>query len=335
MLRVVTLVLALTVCAVGAFAQNDADWKTCHSDDDDAAIPACTRVLKRGKLTRNDLGIVHYNRGLSYRRKDRLDDALADYNKSIEYNSKYPDAYNNRGVVYELKREFERALSDYDTAIRLNPKNANPYSNRGDVYRKQGQFEKAIVEYQAAISINPKRAVDHSDLAEAYMLTGQYELAIASASRSIGLDNDRSAAFYARGLSAFYVGDYRAAAADLRRAVDLRTQAYSIIYRYLARARAGEMSTDELQADAGRLTSTTWPYSVIEMLMGKRTPEATLSGASGASELCDAHYFGAQYHQLRDNQGEHAAGLRNAADACPSGDYEFMGVRAELARIRR
>jgi tetratricopeptide (TPR) repeat protein len=295
-------------------AQSDRDWKLCNGDDDTAAIPACTRLIGTRKLTRSNMSVAHYNRGLSHRRKDQLYQALADYTKAIEFNGTKADIYNNRGVVYELKRQFDNALADYAKAIQLNPKSPNPYSNRGDVYRKLGN-------------------VDHTDVAESYMLTGQFDLAVASASRAIGLEKDRASAHYARGLSAYYIGQYSLAGDDLRRSADLRTHSYSVIYLYLARARMGQLSTVELEGDAARLTAKGWPLPVIEMLAGKRTTEAVLQAARGASEQCDAHYFGAQYHLLRDNAGEHAAGLRSAAQVCPSSDYEFMGVRAELSRL--
>jgi tetratricopeptide (TPR) repeat protein len=333
MKRIVTGVAVLAMTAGGALAQSDRDWKLCNGDDDTAAIPACTRLIGTRKLTRSNMSVAHYNRGLSHRRKDQLDQALADYTKAIEFNGTKADIYNNRGVVYELKRQFDNALADYAKAIQLNPKSPNPYSNRGDVYRKLGNFDKAISEYNLAIGIDPNRAVDHTDVAESYMLTGQFDLAVASASRAIGLEKDRASAHYARGLSAYYIGQYSLAGDDLRRSADLRTHSYSVIYLYLARARMGQLSTVELEGDAARLTAKGWPLPVIEMLAGKRTTEAVLQAARGASEQCDAHYFGAQYHLLRDNAGEHAAGLRSAAQVCPSSDYEFMGVRAELSRL--
>ena len=333
MRRVLGAVAVWAMTVVAAAAQSDRDWKVCNSDDDTAAIPACTRLINTRKLTRADMSVAYYNRGLSYRRKDQLDQALADYTKAIEFNSSKADIFNNRGVVYELRREYDNALADYARSIQLNPNSPNPYSNRGDVYRKLGNFDKAISEYHRAIGIDPNRAVDHTDLAESYMLTGQYDLAIPSASRALGFEKDRASAHYARGLSAFYIGQYANAADDLRRSADLRSHSYSVIYLYLARARLGQMSTSELETDAAKLKSKGWPFPVIEMLAGKRTTAAVLQAARGTSEICDAHYFAAQFHHLRDIPGEYAAGLGRAAEVCPNSDYEFMGVRAELSRL--
>ena len=56
------------------------------------------------------------------------------YNKAIELNPKYAEAFNYRGNAYFDKKNFEMALNDYNNAILLNPNWANPYSNRGRYY---------------------------------------------------------------------------------------------------------------------------------------------------------------------------------------------------------
>lgn len=336
MLRLFILIIAMASACATAFAQSgDKDWQACAGDDDDIAIRACTRIINAGRVKGKDLGTVYYNRGLSLRRKDEFDRAIADYTKALQYIPNDSKVFNNRGVAYELKRQFDLAIADYERAMKLAPADPKPYSNRGDVHRKRGDYKQAIADYSRAISLDPTRAIEHSDLAEVYMLTGQFDLALANAARSVELDRNRSAGYFARGLSAFYQGEYRTAAPDLRRALDLRTSPYTIMYRYLARARAGETATAELEADAKRLESKAWPYALIEMLIGHRDPAAVSPGADDISEKCDAHYFTAQLHAVKGNTADYLSRLRSAADVCPKTDYESMGAKAELQRISK
>lgn len=336
MLRTLIVMLGLAAVCGSAVAQSrDKDWQACAGSDDDVAISACTRLINAGRVKGKDLGTVYYNRGLSLRRQNEFDRAIADYTKALQYIPNDSNVYNNRGVAYELKRQFDLAVADYERAMQLAPSDPKPYSNRGDVNRKRGNYKQAIADYSRAISLDPSRSIEHSDLAEVYMLTGQFDLASASAARSVELDRNRSAGYFARGLSAFYQGEYRAAAPDLRRALDLRTSPYTMMYRYLARARAGESATAELEADAKRLESKAWPYALVEMFIGQRDPAGISPAPDDISEKCDAHYFTAQLHALKGETADYLSRLRSAAEICPATDYESMGAKAELQRISK
>jgi tetratricopeptide (TPR) repeat protein len=47
--------------------------------------------------------------------------AIADFDRAIQLNPKYVDAFNNRGFAYNTKGEYDRAIADYNQAIQLNP----------------------------------------------------------------------------------------------------------------------------------------------------------------------------------------------------------------------
>ena len=64
------------------------------------------------------------NRGMAYRDKGQYDQAISDYNKALEINSKYAYAYNNRGMAYRDKGQYDQAISDYNKALEINPKYA-------------------------------------------------------------------------------------------------------------------------------------------------------------------------------------------------------------------
>src|SRR5205807_2672512 len=115
-------IVALLIGAVASFtsAAHADDWGICkdESASADAAIDACTRLIKAGKTKGNDLAITYYNRAISFRQKSDNDSALADYNESIRINPKYAKSFNNRGNVWKDKGDLDRAISDYNEAIR-------------------------------------------------------------------------------------------------------------------------------------------------------------------------------------------------------------------------
>ncbi len=47
--------------------------------------------------------------------------AIADFDRAIEVQPDYAEAYSNRGEAYEDKGDYERAIADYGRAIELQP----------------------------------------------------------------------------------------------------------------------------------------------------------------------------------------------------------------------
>ena len=56
-----------------------------------------------------------------YRSQDRAG-AIADFDRAIQLQPNFPDAYNNRGIVKGSLGDKALAIADYSQAIALNPK---------------------------------------------------------------------------------------------------------------------------------------------------------------------------------------------------------------------
>ena len=75
MLRILAalgFLIALVAFASGTEAVSQKLWNTCKSDDADAAIKACTRILA-GKESHKNQAIAFNNRGVAYRNKGDYD----------------------------------------------------------------------------------------------------------------------------------------------------------------------------------------------------------------------------------------------------------------------
>jgi len=57
--------------------------------------------------------------------------AIQDYDKAIELNPKYFDAYYERGEIKRITADVKGAIEDFDKAIQIAPDHAETYYKRG------------------------------------------------------------------------------------------------------------------------------------------------------------------------------------------------------------
>ena len=145
--------------------------------------------------------------------------------------------------------------------------------------------------------------------------------------------NNLGNALRALGYARFYQGDFAAAALDLQEAVD-GTDAYPILWLYLARARTGRQDAKrDLEQRAAGLKPAQWPFPVIKLFLEQGTPEAMVAAADKPEERCEAQFYLGQWHLLRDARANSIEALRNAVKSCPKDFIEYAGALAELKRL--
>ena len=263
-------------------------------------IRACSEIVNRGdQETLRNRTYAYYNRGLAYYNKGQFDRAIADYDRSLTLNPTYAIAYNNRGLAFDSIGKYDRAIADYTRSIQLNPRYAIAYYNRANAFGRKQRYSRAIAEYGQALKRAPRYAKAYSR----------------------------------RGYTHYMTGNYKAAVADLQKRLELEVSGRAILFRYLARWRAGAADGDELKADAARLADQQWPYAAIELLLGRRTPEATLAAARSPVEQCQASFYIGQWYLLRQRQISAVKALKAAVAACPGNLTESRAARAELKRL--
>ena len=109
------------------------------------------------EILNNPQNASAYNwRGIIWNEKGNLDQAMADYNKSIEIDASSTHPYINRGIIWQKKQDFDRAINDFNEAVRLDPTSCLARLNRGRTWRKKKEYDKALNDFKAAIEINPK-----------------------------------------------------------------------------------------------------------------------------------------------------------------------------------
>ena len=131
-----------------------------------------------------------------------------------------------------------------------------------------------------------------SPVAATCLPTGDYGRAIADYNKAIRLDPNKRALRH-RGIAYDKKNDYGRAIADYKEAIRLEpTDAYPVLWLYLARTRSGaHNAAAELETNKKKLKPQDWPYPVVQMFLGHRTPETICTTAATPGERCEARFL--------------------------------------------
>jgi len=98
---------------------------------------------------------VWSNRGNVRIGQYKLNEAISDFDRSIEIAPEYPDAYLNRGIAYEGKGLWSKAIADYNYVLSLTPQDPIAINNRGNAKAGQQKWQAALDDYQQAAELAP------------------------------------------------------------------------------------------------------------------------------------------------------------------------------------
>lgn len=102
------------------------------------------------------------------------DKAIECYQKAIETDSTYFDAYHNLGLAFYNIQEFEKAIDFYRKAIAIKNTEADTYFSLGGVYAEQKEYDKAIEMFKQGIDLSPYSPDVYSYLGFLYQEKGSY-----------------------------------------------------------------------------------------------------------------------------------------------------------------
>ena len=295
--------------SLAAIALLSPEWRACRGENDaspDQQINGCNVAIASVAAGSEDLSIALFYRGGAWLDKGETDRAILDYGDAIHIRPDFAEAFNNRGNAYDDKTQHDRAIQDYSEAIRLKPDFAAAFSNRGSAYEEGGNRDRAIQDYDRAIRINPK-----------------YQNALKN-----------------RGRARFFQSDFGAAVNDFAQALPLRpTDAYTVLWLYLARSRSGQAAQEDLRRDAAALDRGSWPWPVVAAYLGEQDTASVHAAARQAvasernNRLCDANFYLGELAAANNKTAVARDLLLQAQNTCPWTSLESYSARFELARL--
>ena len=113
--------------------------------------------------------LAHRNRGAMYHLEKQLDQAEAEYKKSLELNFHEPMVHNNLGLIYMDRDMYKEAEEEYKLEIAINPLYDNVYYNFGLLCYREGRFDKAVDLWKKTLVLNPEYIDAYKNLAVYYI----------------------------------------------------------------------------------------------------------------------------------------------------------------------
>jgi tetratricopeptide (TPR) repeat protein len=87
---------------------------------------------------------------------EKWQNAISAFEKALDSDDKFVEAYNNIGVAYSHLGDDKKAFENYTTAIQLKKDYANGYNNLASHHDDNGQYNDAVKNYNYALKFNPK-----------------------------------------------------------------------------------------------------------------------------------------------------------------------------------
>jgi Flp pilus assembly protein TadD len=197
----VLILAALTLVLLTAL--RNADYRT------DGSIWSDT-VKKRPENWR-----ARYSLGCHYYYAGKLEDALAEYTRSIALNSKEFAPLQYRGFTCLKLRKFQEAEADFMRALELNSRDAATHCNLSVARAGAGELEPALASATEAVRLSPSNSSYHRQRGTILTRLGRHAEALRESSEAVHLDPRSAAAYRTRAVAYTNLKRYESARADV------------------------------------------------------------------------------------------------------------------------
>jgi protein O-GlcNAc transferase len=109
--------------------------------------------------TKEDKGqdaVIHYQEGVKLLKEHHIDAAIEKFNRAIQVNPQYSEAYRYLGLAYGQKKLWEEASQNLQKAVTYQPDDLQSLKNLGVAYLQQKKFTEAIQALEKLLQKTPE-----------------------------------------------------------------------------------------------------------------------------------------------------------------------------------
>ncbi len=127
-------------------------------------------------LTTNS-ALYFYSLGQLADNRHQAAKALAYYNKALQRDASFADAYIGIGGIAYDQGDFKAEITNYEKAVQLDPNNYQDIDLLGTAYEDDGRYPDAITAYKVAIKLKPDDKDSQFQLALLSIMAGDADTA--------------------------------------------------------------------------------------------------------------------------------------------------------------
>jgi tetratricopeptide (TPR) repeat protein len=144
-----------------------------------AEIYRDVETLWQTTIRRNPACWMAYNNlGIELARRGEFEQAVTQYNKSLDLHSDYAEAHYNLATALLERGESGRALTEGNIAVQLQPNDPDAHIALGNARLAGGDLDQAMIEYARALQLRPEDADALYDLGNVAQQKGEIASAI-------------------------------------------------------------------------------------------------------------------------------------------------------------
>jgi tetratricopeptide (TPR) repeat protein len=176
-------------------------------------------------VLKTNLSEVNAHRGLAsiYREKEKYDEAFEEIDKAIYYIEKErikdPRPYKIKGDIFNFKKEYEEALEWYEKSLDIDPKYVDAWINKATALIKQEKYSKAIKAIEYALYLDEDDKIGWHNKGFIFYQLGQFNRSLEARGKAIELDPNDPRLLTGRAAVYFMLENYNFSLDDLEKAL--------------------------------------------------------------------------------------------------------------------
>ena len=118
------------------------------------AVDIYTRIIEAvPDSEKNVLAVIRKHRGMAFFAMNKLEDALEDFQKSIDADPKAFRSYYYKGIVYSILKQYKEAIECYTKSLEINEFQAHTNFRRAMANYELGEYEQAMNDLDVALKL--------------------------------------------------------------------------------------------------------------------------------------------------------------------------------------